>query len=300
VALLTIVVVVAVAGSASAERASHWTPFAPHGWISVGSAASTLMFSFVGWEAVAPLTTRFANPSRQLPRAVAIALAVTTALYLALATATIGVLGPRAATDVPLTGLLTHVIGTAGPAAAAVAAIVLTVGTTNAYINGAIVMTGELLRAAARPGTSLRGSLRPTPPTRPGRSRASNGQAAPKRLLLSAIAITGLVLLAAYGLHLVSTAVLVTVPTTLFLAVYLGAMTAALRLLRGAARFAALPGALAVLVMLGFCGWALAIPAAVSLAAGRLTRTRTGGWFTSHSTNSCPASPAGHELIASR
>ena len=71
------------------------------------------MFSFVGWEAVAPLTTRFANPSRQLPRAVAIALAVTTALYLALATATIGVLGPKAATDVPMAGLLSHVIGPA-------------------------------------------------------------------------------------------------------------------------------------------------------------------------------------------
>ena len=37
----------------------------------------TLMLSFAGWEAVAPLTTRFADPARQLPRVVAIALAVT-------------------------------------------------------------------------------------------------------------------------------------------------------------------------------------------------------------------------------
>jgi amino acid efflux transporter len=249
VILLVVVVVVAVTGSASAERLSNWTPFAPHGYLSVGSAASTLMFSFVGWEAVAPLTTRFANPAKQLPRAVAIALAVTTALYLALATATIGVLGPQAATDVPLAGLLSHVIGTAGPIAAAVAAIVLTIGTTNAYINGAIAMTGELLR-----------------------TRPASAKVAPKRLLLSAIAITGLVLLAAYGSHLVSTAVLVTAPTTLFLTVYLGAMTAALRLLPGAARLAALPGALAVLVMLAFCGWALAVPTAVALAAARPTR----------------------------
>ena len=95
VSLLTAVVVVAVAGSAPAARAGNWTPFAPHGWLSLGSAAATLMFSFVGWEAVAPLTTRFANPARQLPRAVAIALAVTTALYLGLAVATIGVLGRR-------------------------------------------------------------------------------------------------------------------------------------------------------------------------------------------------------------
>ncbi|HEY3906289.1 MAG TPA: amino acid permease [Streptosporangiaceae bacterium] len=249
VILLVVVVVVAVTGSASAERLSNWTPFAPHGYLSVGSAASTLMFSFVGWEAVAPLTTRFANPAKQLPRAVAIALAVTTALYLALATATIGVLGPQAATDVPLAGLLSHVIGTAGPTAAAVAAIALTIGTTNAYINGAIAMTGELLR-----------------------TRPASAKVAPKRLLLSAIAITGLVLLAAYGSHLVSTAVLVTAPTTLFLTVYLGAMTAALRLLPGAARLAALPGALAVLVMLAFCGWALAVPTAVALAAARPTR----------------------------
>ena len=57
VSLLTAVVVVAVAGSVPAARASNWTPFAPHGWLSLGSAAATLMFSFVGWEAVAPLTT---------------------------------------------------------------------------------------------------------------------------------------------------------------------------------------------------------------------------------------------------
>ena len=66
------------------------------------------MFSFAGWEAVAPLTTRLADPARQLPRAVAIALAATTVLYLGLAVATMGVLGPRAATDVPLAGLLSQ------------------------------------------------------------------------------------------------------------------------------------------------------------------------------------------------
>ncbi|HEX9352747.1 MAG TPA: amino acid permease, partial [Streptosporangiaceae bacterium] len=65
VSLLTGVVVVAAAGSAGTARAGNWAPFAPHGWLSVGSAAATLMFSFVGWEAVAPLTTRFADPRRQ-------------------------------------------------------------------------------------------------------------------------------------------------------------------------------------------------------------------------------------------
>ena len=106
------------------------------------------MFSFVGWEAVAPLTTRFASPRRQLPRVVAIALAVTSALYLGLAVATISVLGPRAVTDVPLAGLLSHAIGAAGRDIAAVAAIVLTLGATNAYISGAAAMAGQLARSA--------------------------------------------------------------------------------------------------------------------------------------------------------
>jgi amino acid efflux transporter len=245
VSTLTIVVVVASAGSAGSARAANWTPFAPHGWLSIGSAAATLMFSFVGWEAVAPLTTRFVNPRRQLPRVVAIALAVTSALYLGLAVATISVLGPRAVTDVPLAGLLSHAIGAAGRDIAAAAAIVLTLGATNAYINGAAAMAGQLARAA--PGSSA--------------SR-------PLLRLLAAITAAGLLLITLYGLRIVSTAALVAVPTALFLAVYLGAMVAAARVLPGPARLAALPAALAVIIVLGFCGWALTIPAAVALAAG--------------------------------
>jgi amino acid efflux transporter len=266
VSVLTGVVIVAVAGSATAARASNWTPFAPHGWLSVGSAAATLMFSFVGWEAVAPLTTRFADPSRQLPRAVAIALAVTTALYLGLAVATISVLGPRAATDVPLAGLLSHAIGAAGPDVAAVAAIVLTIGATNAYISGAAVMAGQLVEVA------------------PGSRRS-----APMLWLLAAIAVAGLLLIVGYGLGIVGATALVAVPTALFLAVYLAALAAATRVLHGPARAAALPGALAVLVMLGFCGWALAIPAAITLAVAR--RTRAAGH--PHGASSRPSPAAG-------
>jgi amino acid efflux transporter len=256
VSLLTVVVVVAVTGSASAARVSNWTPFAPHGWLSVGSAAATLMFSFAGWEAVAPLTTRFADPARQLPRAVAIALTVTTVLYLGLAVATISVLGPSAATDIPLAALLSHAIGTAGPPAAAVAAIVLTLGATNAYINGAAVLAGQLVHASS-------GGRRSGPMVR----------------LLAAIGVAGLLLITLYGLRIIGTAALVAVPTVLFLTVYLGAMTAAVRVLRGRVRMAALPAGLVVAMMLGFCGWALALPLGIALAVFRplAVRRRSAG-----------------------
>jgi amino acid efflux transporter len=280
VSLLIGVVVVAVAGSAGTARAASWTPFAPHGWLSVGSAATTLMFSFVGWEAVAPLTTRFADPSRQLPRVVATALAVTTVLYLGLAVATISVLGPRAATDVPLAGLLSRAIGAAGPDIAAVAAVVLTLGATNAYISGAAAMAGQLARAAA-------GRRGPGPVFR----------------LLAAITAAGLLLIILSGLRIVGTAVLVAVPTALFLAVYLGAMAAAARVLRGPVRLAALPAALAVIVMLGFCGWALAIPAAVALAAGWRARAGVRRYRTSARPARavrCPGSHGKRELMPSQ
>jgi amino acid efflux transporter len=246
VALLIVVVIVAVAGSAGQARAANWTPFAPHGWPAVGHAASVLMLSFVGWEAAAPLTTRFADPARQLPRVIGIALAVTSVLYLGLAVATIGVLGAGAATRAPLAALLRDATGTAGTAAAGVAAVLLTLGAVNAYVSGAAEMTRELTRrGAAAPGA---GPARPAP------------------RFLAAVALSGLTVIALYGLGLASPAALVALPTTLFLAVYLGCMTSAVRVLRGPARLAAAPAAAIVAIVLGYCGWALLAPALVALA----------------------------------
>jgi amino acid efflux transporter len=244
VGLLVAVVTVAVAGSAASARAANWTPFAPHGWLAIGHAAATLMLSFVGWEAVAPLTTQFADPSRQLPRVVAIALAVTTALYLGLAFVTIGVLGPGAATLVPLAALLARVLGPAGNAVAAVAEVLLTLGATNAYINGAAAMAGQM---GDRGGSRGDGGS--------GGSRGSSADEAARRpapRLLAAIAAAGLLLITLYGTGVVSTATLVAIPTTLFLAVYLGCMVAASRVLDGPAGRLAVPAAAAVVVMLAY------------------------------------------------
>jgi amino acid efflux transporter len=269
VGLLVGVVAVAVAGTAGSVRAANWTPFAPHGWLAVAHAAAILMLSFVGWEAVAPLTTAFPDPARQLTRVVAIALAVTSALYLGLAIVTIGVLGPGAATIVPLADLLQRAIGPVGTAAAAVAAVVLTLGSVNAYISGGAVMAGHL--------------------TRPHRVRnerveneqvGSTGHAPPAPQFLVAVAASGLLLITLYGFGAVSPAALVAIPTTLFLAVYLGSMVSAVRVLRGPARVAAVPATVAVTVMLACSGWALALPVLVAVVVtwprGRVGRRRLG------------------------
>ncbi|MGI5148117.1 amino acid permease [Plantactinospora sp. CA-294935] len=143
VVLLVAIVVGAVAGAAPASRAANWTPFAPHGWTAIGPAASTLMLAFVGWEAIAPLTNRFARPGRQLPVVIGIAFGTTTVIYLALGTVTVAALGPQANTSVPLAALLTLAVGPAGQAIAVVGAVVLTVGAILAYLAGA----GSLARS---------------------------------------------------------------------------------------------------------------------------------------------------------
>jgi Amino acid permease len=188
VALLIVVVVTAVAGSSPAARPANWTPFAPHGWLSIGRAAATLMLSFVGWEAVAPLTGRLR--AGQLSRVIGIAFTVTAVLYLSLAVATVSCLGHGADLNVPLADLLQLAIGPAGRAVAAVAALVLTAGSVNAFISGATEMLREL---SAVPGQN-----------------GPNGHGRPPRLsapaLLGIIALVGLLLIGLSALRLASPA----------------------------------------------------------------------------------------------
>ena len=263
VTLLIVIIAVAVAGSAPAARAGNWTPFAPHGWGAIGRAAAVLMLSFAGWEAVAPLTARFRDPGRQLPRVIGAAFGVTALLYLSLAVTTIAVLGPAAATDVPLADLLVRAAGETGRVAAAVAAVVLTLGTVNAYLSGAAALARQL---AAGPGG----------PAGPGGAVEAGGAGRGRAgtwPFLAASALAGLVVIGLYGAGLVGTTQLIGLPTTLFLVVYLGCTVSAARTLRGWTRGAAVVSALAVLVVLAFCGWPLAV-AAVVTGAAVVTRRR--------------------------
>ena len=72
------VIVVAVAAALPSRAGDNWTPFAPHGWWAAGTAASILVWLFVGWEAVAQLAGDFRNPESDLPRAMAIAFGAVT------------------------------------------------------------------------------------------------------------------------------------------------------------------------------------------------------------------------------
>lgn len=247
VGVMVFVVVVAVVGALPSASADNWHPFLPHGTSSIGTAASQLMMSFVGWESVAALTNRLRDPRRQLPRVIASAFVATTVIYLGLAATSIAVLGPAAGAEVALTNLLRVSIGGAAPVVAAITAVALTLATTNAYITGGIALLAQTTRRGIHP---------------------------PAWIVPGGIAVAGVLALGARATGVASTAQLVSVPTALFLAVYLAATLAASRVLVGAVRAAAMVAAACVLVVIVFTGGSMLIAVAVAVVALVVTRPR--------------------------
>jgi amino acid efflux transporter len=249
--VLAALLVVAVVTALPESRSEHWTPFAPHGWAAVGTAASLLMFSFIGWEAVSHLAGELRDPRRQLPRAIFAALVVVVALYLGLAVATLGVLGSGAPSSVPLADLMEAGLGAPGRTATAVLAVMLTIGTMNAYVAAAVQLSGAL----AREGGSARRLGRPP-------------------VALGALGAVSAALLALLAADVLGTEDLVHASGAAFVAVYVSATAAGVRLLRGGARWAAGIAFAAVVVVFAFAGAFVAVPAAIGLAVLAGTRRR--------------------------
>ena len=239
--LLAALLLVAVVTALPASRAENWTPFAPHGWGAVGTAASLLMLSFIGWEAVSHLAGELRDPARQLPRAIFFALGVVVVLYLGLAVATVGVLGTEAPSNVPLADLMGAGLGQAGRTGTAALAALLTMGTMNAYVAAAVKLSGALAAEGSAPASFAR----------PGRA-----------LLL--FAVVAALLLAALAADLVGLDGLIRACSAAFVAVYVTSTAAGIRLLSGAGRRLAAVSFAAVLVVFAFFGLYLLVPAAVA------------------------------------
>jgi len=153
-ALMTATMAVALPHGSSASL----TPFAPHGWTAVGTAAAVLVWGFAGWEAVASLAGDYRDPRRDVPRATGIAVVVVGVLYLGLATTSVLVLGPAAgSSQAPLSDLMAIALGPQARIVTAVVAVLLTVGAMNAYFAGASRLGAALARDGALPGWLARG-----------------------------------------------------------------------------------------------------------------------------------------------
>lgn len=261
-AILATLISVAVLVAAPQGDTAHVTPFAPHGIGAVGTAAALLVWGFAGWEAIAPLAGEYRNPRRDLPRATAIAIVVVGVLYLALAAATVLVLGPRASdTAAPLSALLVAGIGGPVRIVTAVIAVLLTFGAMNAYFAG-----GSRLGAALAADHALPSAL----------AKGSEAGGVPRRSLAL---VTGLALTALLANELLSLDLtqLMLLATGCFTAVYVLGTAAAVRLLprASAAWWTALIAFVSVCALLVMSGvhvlWAVGA-AAASLAYRALRR----------------------------
>lgn len=241
-ALLITLLLTATLTALPHARAANLHPFAPHGWWAVGSAAAVLVWSFAGWEAVTSLAADFRRPARDLPRATAAALVVVGVLYLGIAAASILVLGPAAGdSDAPLAELLARGVGGQVRVLTAGAAVLLTLGTMNAYYAGAAKLGAALGRDGALPAWFARGS--------------GTGEV-PRRSLAVVAGLAGasLLLVAASG---TGTRPLVLLTSGAFVLVYVVGSAAAVRLLprRSLARRCAAVSLAAAVGLLVLTGW---------------------------------------------
>jgi amino acid efflux transporter len=252
--LLVSLLVVATVTSLPHARLSNLEPFAPHGLLAIAPAAAVLVWGFVGWEAVSSLAADFRRPSRDVPLATAIAVVVVGVLYLAIAAASLLVLGPATATtEAPLGELLAIGVGGQVRVLAAVAAVLLTLGAMNAYIAGCAKLGAALARDRALPTWLARGS--------------SAGEV-PRRSLAVVAGLSFVSLLGAAALG-VGTREIVLLTTGSFVLVYVLGCAAAVKLLprRSWSRRTAVVALASVLVLLAMAGVYLLWPLGLAGAA---------------------------------
>ena len=255
--LLAALLLVAVVSALPESRADHWTPFAPHGWAAIGTAASLLMLSFIGWEAVSHLAGELRDPARQLPRAIFAALGIVVVLYLGLAVATVGVLGTAAPSEVPLADLMARRARRARPHRHR--------GARRAAHDGRDERVRSRRRQAGRRarrrGLRARRVRRPAPgdpAVRGGRrhaARAARGRAARRRRPDPRLQRP-------------------------FVAVYVLATAAGTRILAGGARVAAAIAFAAVTAVFAFSGLFLLVPAVIAVLVLASSQTRILNWST--------------------
>lgn len=212
--VLALLLAIATLVSLPHASTGNLTPFAPHGWTSVGSAAALLIWAFAGWEVVTSLSAEYRRPRPDIAKATAVALVVMGVLYLGVAFATVAVLGAHTG-KAPLSDLLVLGFGEPARGVTTVVAVLLSVGAMNAYFAGSARLGAALGRDGSLPPWFAHGS--------------SAGEVPRRSLAVVAIgALATLLGVAVTGVPVERTMLLV---TGAFSLVYVVGTAAALRLL---------------------------------------------------------------------
>jgi len=127
----------AIVASVGFVKLRNFSPFLPHGFIPIGTAAALIFWSYLGYENVSNVAEEFRNPKRDFHRSITLSVILVGFLYTTVAFVTIGTLAYEAGGSVaPFAAIFSNVLGRYGAAGTALLAIFIIFGTVNAYTTG--------------------------------------------------------------------------------------------------------------------------------------------------------------------
>src|SRR5262245_60037708 len=123
------------------------------GAAGVFSAAALVFFAFIGFDEVITLAEETTDPTRTVPRALLLALGISTLLYIGVAVAAVSVLGADAlgTSPRPLADVIAHVLGARGATEVAAIAVLTTTNTTLLALTAASRVLYGMANAGAMP-----------------------------------------------------------------------------------------------------------------------------------------------------
>jgi APA family basic amino acid/polyamine antiporter len=122
------------------------------------AAAALVFFAFIGFDEVITLAEETRDPTRTLPRALLLALGISTLLYIGVAVAAVSVIGTEAlaGSERPLADVLDHVLGGRGADLLAGVALLATMNTTLLCITATSRLQYGMASASALPSALTR------------------------------------------------------------------------------------------------------------------------------------------------
>lgn len=247
VALILAVLLLAVVTSIPHYATANFTPFAPHGWLSVVKTAGLLFWCFIGWEAVTHLSEEFIDPEKNAIRGVLWSAGIVALLYFAVAFMTVATRSyGDGKSEASLSVMVQLSLGPAGGWLVALTALFICIATANAYVGAAARTAYALSREGAAPRWF--GILHP-------KFRTPVGG-------LGFMAVCFAAVFAVLASGLTDLAHLIQLPNATFFATYIGGCLAGVRLLRGH-RFGLFSSWLSLAITAGlypFLGWVALYP----------------------------------------
>lgn len=248
---VAVILILVIAIALPQIRLDNFSPFAPHGIEGIGRSIIVLFFAFAGWEAIAHLSGEFRDVRRTLPLATLVTILIVTVLYLGVAVAVVGTqsFGSPERDRVSLGAIIEQGAGLSAVTVMAIAAVVICLGTTNAFIASVSRLGFALGRDKWAPAfLALR--------RRDGTPHASV-------ILVGLVGAGGLV---GCGLLGWGTDTIVFVPSVLVLSTYLLGTAAAMRIFTGRSRLLAAIAFVLLLATVPFAGWHLLVPVVIAVA----------------------------------